>query len=92
MFSRIARTLTSVAELTDNTGLAHALRRDAMRATTATITHESSVSRGGEVLHHGRASRHPRSCRNVMYRACGANDLARSPVCLSAISSPRKVP
>jgi hypothetical protein len=29
---------------------------------------------------------------HVMYLACGANDLARSPVCLSAISSPRKVP
>jgi hypothetical protein len=39
MFSRIARTLTTVAELTDNAGLAHALRRDAMRARSAGTTH-----------------------------------------------------
>lgn len=35
MFSRIARTLTTVADLTDNTDLAAALRRDAMRARSA---------------------------------------------------------
>ena len=39
MFSRIARTLTTVAELTDNAGLAQALRRDAMRARSAGTTH-----------------------------------------------------
>jgi hypothetical protein len=38
MFSRIARTLTNVADLTDNTALATALRRDAMRARAASIT------------------------------------------------------
>jgi hypothetical protein len=41
MLSRIARTLTTVAELTDNTGLADALRRDAMHARAATITDEA---------------------------------------------------
>ncbi len=35
LFSRIARTLTTVADLTDNTRLAKALRRDAMRARSA---------------------------------------------------------
>lgn len=35
MFSRIARTLTTAADLTDNANLAVALRRDAMRARTA---------------------------------------------------------
>jgi hypothetical protein len=35
MFSRIARTLTIAADLTDNADLAVALRRDAMRARTA---------------------------------------------------------
>lgn len=41
MFSRIARTLTTVAELTDNTDLAHALHRDAMYARAAATTDES---------------------------------------------------
>ena len=41
MFLRIARTLTTVAELTDNTSLADALGRDAMRARTAATTHQS---------------------------------------------------
>ena len=41
MFSRIARTLTTVAELTDNTSLADAMGRDAMRARTAAATHQS---------------------------------------------------
>ncbi|WP_238884816.1 hypothetical protein [Mycobacterium sp. IDR2000157661] len=35
MFARIARTLTTVADLTDNPRLAAALRRDAMRARSA---------------------------------------------------------
>lgn len=35
MFARIARTLTTVADLTDNAELARALRRDAMRARAA---------------------------------------------------------
>lgn len=38
MFSRIARTLTTAANLTDNADLAVALRRDAMRARTAVAT------------------------------------------------------
>jgi hypothetical protein len=41
MFSRIARTLSTVAELTDDTGLAHALGRDAMYARAAATTDES---------------------------------------------------
>jgi hypothetical protein len=38
MFMRIARTLTTVAELTDNTVLAKAMHRDATRARTAVMT------------------------------------------------------
>ncbi|MCA2304882.1 hypothetical protein JF770_15050 [Mycobacterium intracellulare] len=42
MFSRIARTLTNAADLTDNADLAVALRRDAMRARTAATTADKS--------------------------------------------------
>lgn len=41
LFSRIARTLTTVADLTDNSALADALRGDAMCATFAAITHDA---------------------------------------------------
>lgn len=41
LFSRIARTLTTVADLPNNAALADALRRDAMCATFAAITHDA---------------------------------------------------
>lgn len=40
LFSRIARTLTTVAEVTANSSLAEALRGDAICATFAAITHD----------------------------------------------------
>lgn len=41
LFSRIARTLTTAADLTSNSALADALRRDAMCATLAAMTHDT---------------------------------------------------